>query len=61
MRLGFIVPGDNSITNWDLYDWNYRDYYYPDILIPDKFSHTNTICFYYHKSFHYGVDDSYFG
>ena len=61
MRLGFIVPGDNTITNWDLYDWNYRDYYYPDILIPDKFCHTNTICFYYHKSFHYGVDDSYFG
>lgn len=60
MRLGFVVPGDNNVTNWNLYDWNYRDYYYPDILIPDKFSYTNTVCFYYYKNFHYGVEDSYF-
>lgn len=59
MRLGFIVPHDNDITNWDYYDWDYRDYYYPGLILPDAM-HTNTICFVYYRSFEYAVDDDYF-
>lgn len=59
LRLGFIVNGDNNLTNWNLYDFNYKDYYYPELILPGAF-YTNTICFVYYRSFAYAVDDSYF-
>ena len=55
MRLGFIVPRDNSLTNWDNYDWNYSDYYYENL----KGGYTNTICFDYHKNFVYAYSDDF--
>lgn len=59
MRLGFVVPKDDSITAWKLYDWNFKDYYYPELILPGA-KYTNTICFIYHKTFAYAVDDEYF-
>lgn len=59
MRLGFVVPHDNDLTNWNVYDWNFKDYYYPDLILPGA-KYTNTICFVYYRSFAYAVDDSYF-
>ena len=59
MRLGFVVPRDNELSNWNNYDWNYKDYYYTESQLPGAL-HTNTICFEYHRSFAYAFDDSYF-
>lgn len=59
MRLGFVVPWDNNLTSWDVYDWNFKDYYYPDLILPGAM-YTNTICFVYYRSFAYAVDDAYF-
>lgn len=59
MRLGYIHPYDNSISNWSTYDWNYKDYYYPELIMPGAM-YTNTICFLYYKSFAYAVNDDYF-
>ena len=62
MRLGFVVPYDDQVTAWRLYDWNYSDYYYPNDIMPavGNTKYTNTICFLYKKTYSYAVEDGYY-